>query len=544
MPRFRRRANLGAGGVARGVDTERRLAPADAGGRAGEGSALWAVALAVTAAAALVPLWVFRYPAIQDYPQHLLIARIVARAADPSFGYGAHFTASLRPAPYGAWYALTALLARLVGIDPAGRLVLSLYPLGLLLVALRRDPQGASRVRPWGRLLLFPLAFGPQFYLGTLNYLLSLPLLLSALQDLAAVGSLSRVGAGGERPSRAGVGHWVRHALKLVAIYSCHPFSILVHVVLGTLVVLLRLRRPGAWKALASPLLMALLFASWFEPGGMSGGFYWRPLGTTVAFLLGPFCGMQAPGSAEPAFVVVWLGILGLSLAAVRRAEGWGRRVSPMTVAMGAVFLGVLALPFGTGKFTYINLRLASLGYLFLALWIGRIPFRGRQGPAICLLTWALLALITLKQGRIAGEILEVEPLLRRIPENARLLPLIFDNDSPELEPIHFDPHLHDHFYYMLRSSGGLSPYLFQIPPIPVRYRPEARLPAPGPYTPWLFEPQKHGRFYDYVLTRGAPPVFLLSTGRGMSLVAASGPWSPFRVPGRGGAQAETAAEQ
>jgi len=96
-----------------------------------------------------------------------------------------------------------------------------------------------------------------------------------------------------------------------------------------------------------------------------------------------------------------------------------------------------------------------------------------------------LLLLSLVKQALISREIESIGPILARMPPNMRVLPLIFDHESPELDPVAFDPHLHDEKYYHVQVGGGFSPYLFETAVNPIQYRagettPRAQRLPPG----------------------------------------------------------------
>jgi hypothetical protein len=121
--------------------------------------------------------------------------------------------------------------------------------------------------------------------------------------------------------------------------------------------------------------------------------------------------------------------------------------------------LAALLLPFQAGDYTFINMRMSSIAYFLLAMVSSRIRFRGVSRYALAVLVLALLGHGVAKQWRISDEIARAEPVVTEIPRNARVLPLVLANDSPELEARVFDLHLHVHDYYHILVGGGFSPY-------------------------------------------------------------------------------------
>jgi hypothetical protein len=132
-----------------------------------------------------------------------------------------------------------------------------------------------------------------------------------------------------------------------------------------------------------------------------------------------------------------------------------------------------------------------------------------------------------IKQGRISSEIQEIAPIVAKIPQNSRILPLVFDKNTPELESS-FDMHLHDHDYYHLLVGGGLSPYVIENPLFPVRYKAGIKLPAPGEYRPDLFEWELHASDYEYFLVRAASDSKISYGPEKMKLIGCSGKWLLF----------------
>jgi hypothetical protein len=189
----------------------------------------------------------------------------------------------------------------------------------------------------------------------------------------------------------------------------------------------------------------------------------------------------------------------------------------------------VIILPFSAHGYSYVNVRLAALAYFFLAWAVGTLAFSGWIRPVLASALGGLLLLSLVKQGLISREIEEIMPIVQRIPPNMRVLPLVFEDDSPELDPGAFDPHLHDDKYYHVLVGGGFSPYLFETAVNPIHYRPESRLPAPNEYQPGRLNYQLQGKRYDFFLIRGAPAGFESWLGQAADTVARSGPWLLMR---------------
>src|SRR5215468_3672435 len=195
--------------------------PSPSGVRGGRDPWFWGATVLLTVLC-LWPIWSLRFLAMQDYPQHLFLSYVLHTYRDPAFDWSA-YRADLRVAPYSLEYWLMQAFATFGSIELAGRLLVSLYVvlMGAVVVrAARRLPAGHT---PWGLLLCFPLVFNQTYFLGFLNFLLSLPLLVLALLDLEDFAA-QRI-----RARRA-----LRHAAFLTALFLCHPFGALLYLAFAT----------------------------------------------------------------------------------------------------------------------------------------------------------------------------------------------------------------------------------------------------------------------------------------------------------------------
>ena len=530
---------------------------------------VWLAVLEAFLCLALWPIWSERFPPMQDYPQHLLQAQMLRVHDHSAFDYNQNFEFHLRPY-YAAFTLATLLFSTVAPIEVAGKLALSLYPVLVAVVVFRLGRRCGGRGAPWGALLFFPMAFNQQYFLGNTNYLLSLPLLILALMDF------EDLLAG---PLRA----WpvLRHFLWQATLFIAHPFTFMAYVCLALVaafaardkkeyghvqhggtenaekhgkkagnlesrknpsVLLSALRVSVLRKGLTGKVLLMvagafLLFAaSWIEgvaasvPKVSAGGeIQWSPLKLTWAFFALMFNGMQWSRGAQPIPLVLWAGVFAIVLGAIiacRKERGaFPRRRAVMLIP---VIIAFFVLPSSVGTFTFINLRVAAIVYFLLALTAADLEFRGWWRHALVLLLALTMADSIVRQARISAEVSEIVPVVERIPANSRILPLVFEASSAELEPGFFDAHLHDHDYYHILVGGGFNPYFFPAPVLPVHYRKGAERPAPGEYDPWGFSWKEHSSDYQYFLARGAPESFKSYIARRCDEVAASGEWTLY----------------
>jgi hypothetical protein len=499
-----------------------------AGGRADATArerAVFAVLTLLLSAAALAPVWTNAFPPLQDYPYHLAQVAVLLAGDGPASPYAAHFTTDLTPRPYVGFYLFATALARAMPIELAGRLALSV-PLALwawlLIGGLRR--RGAP---PWGALVWLPLTAGLSWHLGFVVYLWSLPLLGLALEDQARL-------AHGE----GGRGCGLRLALWIGGLFLTHPFTYLAYLGLGALrLVCEPTDAVGRRRAVVAWCVAACAFAAWYALAGAGRGaagpegVHWLPLMKSAELLTLPFTGMR--GFADLAWMplAVWGG-LAVAIAIAAWRGGGVPRFAGIALALCTVLC--FAAPFRVGHYSYVNARLPEIALLCLGLAAGGLRFTPVGRGVLVVGVAALLAFSGLQQRRVALELAEVAPLLERIPAGSAVLPLVFDDDSPELEPSAFDPHLHVHHYFHVRRGGGVSPYFFPHPLAPVRYREGSPPAAPPQQRPSAYRPERHPG-WDHLLVRAAPPRFLRRLAGVAEEVAISGRWRLFVQSGSGG---------
>jgi hypothetical protein len=482
------------------------------------------IALSMTVIS-LVPLWGRRFVPMQDYPQHLLQAQMLTAQNDPRLDYPENFEIRLKVGSYAAFYALTYGLDQLLPTEVAGKAAVSLYALltGWLVVTL--IIRSAGGFAPWGALLFFAVLFNQQYYLGNLNFLYSLPLLLLTLEDHRRFSE-----------KRATVWSSLRQALWQLALLLSHPFTFLAYLGLaGTGSLLSRRDRGKLLRGLAPVAAGLSLLAIWFflqqsHQGVSPDRIKWMPVERALLFLGLPFVGMRWEHGVSWFTSLIWIaiGCLMVYLPLRDRHKPTGI-LDRYALFLLLTTLAVLLMPFRVEDYTFVNMRMSSIAYFLLAMVCSRIRFRGASRCALPLLVLALLGHGVVKQWRISDEIARAEPVVTEIPRNARVMPLVFANDSPELEPRVFDTHLHVHNYYHILVGGGFSPYFWSMSMTPVHYKPGAERPAPGEYRPDRFEWQAHSADYQYFLVRGGPPAFDRYLTRWCERVADSEEWALYQ---------------
>ena len=488
----------------------------------------WNAIVLVFLGLALWPLWSARFPPMQDYPLHLFHAQLLRIHNDPAFDYNQYYEVRLRPA-YATFFLTTGFFAKFVPIEIAGKFSLSLYPLLIAMVVFRLRRRLGKSFVPWGVLLFFPLAFNEEYFLGTLNYILSLPLLIFALLDF-------------EDLMEGDLKIWpvVRHSFWQVVLFITHPLTFLAYLAMAVVAAILTQRRTEKfWSKLAAVIGVAvlLLVAGWIEnkttpaPSVSASGLLWLPLKETAQNFVFIFNGMQLWGNGDSIAAVLWGGTFAGIIAAFlldwreRGASSWPAR-HVIFLAMGII--GVLVLPFRVGSFTYLNTRISAIVYLLVALLVARVRFRRWLAGSVAVLLGLCMIHSTAKQSRLSAEVAEIAPIIYKIPPNSRILPLVFERGSPELDRFSFDPHLHDHNYYHVLIGGGFNPYVSSSPLEPVHYKNGAERPAPAQYRPGEFNWEAHSADYQYFLVRSAPRGFAEYMAPRCNMILASGKWTLF----------------
>ena len=492
---------------------------------------IWYVVVAVFFLLAVSPLWTSRFPPMQDYPQHLMMSHVLRYYRDARFDYPQYWDVRIHPV-YATFHLITLAFSYVVPVETAGKLTLSLYPVLIALLVLRLGRRLGKDGPPWGALLFFPLAFNQQYFLGNENYFLSLPLLIMALLDYEDF-------LAGPMNTRS----VLRHFFWETIVFVTHPFTFLVFASFAGVAALVKFRATENWlkKALCSmggAFVLFLLVWLWNQLAapvekGANEGVGWLSPRVVLEFFTMMFAGMKGWSQASWPDVIIWFAVL--TAVILGGVLDWKkRRRMPVLhlVYLVVGFIGLFVLPFRMIIFTFINLRVVAAVYFLLALAVAHVRFGKRLAVELVGVLGICMILSLVKQAHISAEVKEIAPVLAEMRPNARILPLVFDNDSPELDAAWFDVHLHDHNYYHVLVGGGFNPYLSHSPLIPVHYKKGVMRPAPGEYSAVYFSRQLHAADYDYFLLRSAPPGAPEYVGTIANKVAESGQWMLFERKG------------
>jgi hypothetical protein len=469
--------------------------------------------LALTVAAAL-PLWLVRWPPIQDLPQHLAAVRILADYDVPSLGFSEFFTVELLRTQYLAYYLAARGLAAFTSVLVANKLLVSAsiigapYAMRALLRALGRDERPA--------LFVLPLTWNAHLLLGFFNFIAAIPL---CLVGLALAVRLRRAWS---TPRALGLA-----AVALLTFYThVVPFGFLG---LGAGLIALGGDLRASMRRLL-PLVPAGLAALLWMQTSPAGKVTATAAQLTDETSASParFLGVaenlqQAPSwltdvlrsDADDLILVAWmvLALACLSLASLdRNGSNYARGYAALSwrVAILGPLSVVLyfALPSSYDFIWPINARFALLAPLFL---VPSMPSpRGLPG----LLVFGAVVALTLFEADQVGEAFvrferdEVgafDEAIAVIPEGSRVAGLIFDRDSRE---VRFSPFLHSVAMLQAERGGAVMFSFTDFPQSPIRFREGHRPPPVRPrweWTPERVSPRADLEWYEYVLVRGGP---------------------------------------
>ena len=206
---------------------------------------------ATVAVLALLPWTVRRWPS-QDGPNHLAVAHVLMHYGDPGSPFPQYLDIETGFRPSTGVYEILTLLGRMVPLQTAEKVLVSLaivlLPTSLLLLVRRALPRRSVNV-----LLALPFAVGWALAMGFLSFLLGMGF---GIITLALAWDAPREG-GGKRPLGS------RHALAAAAFFICvwfHPVGAMI-AGLGLLLLEWRsLRRLTAWARILPVVAPGALF--------------------------------------------------------------------------------------------------------------------------------------------------------------------------------------------------------------------------------------------------------------------------------------------
>ena len=496
------------------------------------------VALLVAGLLCAVPLWSARTLPLMDLPQHLATVRILRDLHTPGWNLDAYYQLDLARTQYVGWYAAAVALSQLVSIETAARLLLTLYVVAVpfavaaFLRAHRRDAVLA--------VLAAPLALNQSLWMGFVNYVSAIPLVLVWL---AAVQRQL------DEPRRRG---WVALCVLPIAVWYLHAQALLhgAGLVVATVAMHehgLRSRRGRQVLATMAPVL--LLFGAWAAVSVVlaSGGAWqasraghnvtdplprWMELGEVLRefpYQFGCLYRDRADSHLNAVLAVVGLGLALFSwrqrgLTQERKRVSW----TPEVLA-GLSLLLYFVLPTRYRWIYSLNTRTLSLTALLLLGTFARWPLPRRWTLAAGLgLASVACVLHSQRFAEFSHKAENARRLIAEIPAGQRGIGLIYRATSGLTS---LEPYLHFAQYAVL-EHGGMADFSFaNFPQSPVTFRPPGPpvLPPRFEKSPDKFSLATQGAYYDWFLVRLAgddlPPALQSQLGKRVQMVRRRADW-------------------
>jgi hypothetical protein len=441
-----------------------------------------------TVALYIVAFWIPRFPPLVDYPQHLAIAALLRRWFDPSSPERQLYDVNLITYN-GVFHLLTALLALVMSVENAGRVVLSLMPVALATgsIALLR---AAERPRFYA-LLLVPLSMNGMVTWGFANNVLSYGVAFAAFAWVyRAMNGETRL--------------YVHGALAGMVAATVHIFGAFFFCASAGLVALGKFVAPEPEStfvakaksfacACAALLPSALLsgvfvlhnrassYSNW--ENAMNDGVdehAWRKVVFFADLLLGNF-----PDHTDRRFFYMLAALIVFLYWPRRQALPSGATGHRALLWLSAFFFFLyLVTPrvlFATW-FIFERIPLLVVTFLVAAAPAVSLETAGRVRVAAASLAIGTALNVNIHCARIPEED-DASALLDDIPPGRHVIGLIWEPTPwPVLERATW---VHFQSYYLARKSGEMSPTFAFIESLPVHYKFKMRPPRPPLSLEW-----------------------------------------------------------
>lgn len=487
-----------------------------------------------------------------DLPQHLATVRILRDLDTPGWGLTDYYTVDFGRTQYLGWYLAAVGLSHMMSVVAAAKLLLIAYVVALpwSMVALLR----AFGRPPVVALLAAPLAWNGAFWLGYVNYVSALPLVL---WWLAAV---QQALDGEPLAGRPRLALWLQAAAWPLLLWLLHVQALLHG---SILVLLVLLTHPLGWRTkrvlqvALSAVPAAGLFVAWALTSALvtAGTDWqasraghnaqdplprWQPLQQQLVGL--PDHVMGALANRQDRWV-----LLALLLAIVVMALGplWPRPKSPdsesdhhaktraqtrtLWLLSGVSLTLYFVLPTRYRWVYSINTRTLPLTGLLLLAAASRPGMAQRPWLAAgVVLSMVLAAVLGGPVRQFSERSQGVRNLLRQVPTGQRGLAVLQRSDSALFR---HQPYLHIAQYAVLERGGMVDFSFANFPQSPVVFKP----PGP-PLLPPRFEKNPNalnlatdGRYYNWFLVRlkgnDLPDKFAAELGKSLRQVHRSADW-------------------
>lgn len=372
----------------------------------------------ILALIALGTLWLLRYPAGVDLPQHANILRILADYSDPATGYAAFYERQFAT-PYFVTYLVALPFAKVFSPLVAVKVILSIAAVATPWTMIRwLRSQGGE---PWWGLFGFPITFGFGYHWGLLSWVFVIPMVLAYLA------SFDRLA---QAPTWRGAG---KAALWAMLLYLTH----------GIAFALAMLSAAGqtVWRFVQRPALRPLLIIGAHVVPAVVASLAWQsksnvprlteitewpPSNDRFAALL------SSEFSTWPSFatIAVGAGILLVMLIASRPALAAGpARLVPLIVSA----IGFVTLPEMIATTWLVGMRLSMFVHVFAAgAFNPGVTGRRRTGMHVVTTLVVLGCLVghAVRMWIFNGEMAGLTTIIATIPPHVDVRGLLTDTDN------------------------------------------------------------------------------------------------------------------
>jgi len=403
--------------------------------------------LAILAILLLAPIWLVRYPALVDYPNHLARYFILAHLNDPRFDFGLFYRSNWGPYPYVALDLLGVGLQWLFPIGVVGRIILTLCVAGLPLSAYfffkQANPENKN-LAAWALVI----AYNPVLLTGLLNAALCLVVCFFYL----GVWLLYMKKPDGSR--------WAAVLALATLLYFTHLVGFCIAGLVVFVYCILSRQPLRQTTAALSTFVPGALAAVWGMlhhsgydyRGDHRDAFQWA-LTTKIRQLFDPF---RSFSHWDEILVLIAL-ILCLVIAFWRNPELRVER--PWLGVAGVLFLIYWIVPV---EYHYLDIRILPFVFI-LGVCAFKLGRRVRILAAIALLAFLLRA-IDINQAFISRQqnLQTMEDSFTAIPPHARVLPIVSapsDGAYFRLSYVHF-------WAYGVMERAWFCPFMFNDPGI------------------------------------------------------------------------------
>lgn len=484
----------------------------------------------VLAIAGWVPLLLTTFLPFADQGINTAFADLMWDTARGHVPAAHYYQIQWAPLPYWVTYALASVLGLIVGPLIAGKIIVAiilvLLPLAMmrLLITLDRDP----RLGLWA----FALGYEHNLYAGWLSLLQGIALATFTLAWMLEARTVREGLRVTPFALLVGLTHiqatWLLGlgGVALTFTRGSVRRRIFIHavVLVGNAVVIL----PFLWNRIhATSTIAAALPAfsfDWHTPAAKLNQFF--------GYTLDDFARRDGERTAAVTLAIILAGPTILGVLPQRAVRDRWSSVVLLGIAAALYFLLPFAID-GPIDHWHTYPRYGSV----ILLWLLLVPRPTLRGTAAWALVPGVLAalMMDLAVGRqFASFDRRTRPFLEiieAVPKGASVISVVLDDSDP-------DPDMklwpfHQFYAYITAFNHGYSPYLWGNRMIPIVYRLDRSLPAPGWNAPFSLD--EHGSKYDYIFVQGishGDPVAHAVSRLGLhpQLVKEVGKWRLYRV--------------